>query len=340
MTSRCQDMKQRIDSIDVCSRSLPASHILKSQDCADDSIALTDKLPKKAVSTVILEIDRGEEESGDAISKVATLKKIVETSYCDDRSRDQSVIFIKCAATPCKDFLSAQYSDTDVSRQKSKATSSPPDCKFACSDQEIDISSEMDDAFSQITCRKGADSSEISSSSKKSLKRFKRRIYPTSCCRPVQQTTIKEACKDFLHAKFSASDATFVGKDDKRSLDEQQLQCPVSERMLRTKVTRVESAKSDKASTCQRSATASRDACLIPGRISEETSPLSSSQDLIARYKKHIPIHLLEKYEICRSRRNGLQDECVLPFLQTIFKKEGRTWNNCIEHKRSIEQID
>lgn len=341
MTSRCEDTKQRIDSIDVCFRNLPASHILKFQDCADDSVALIDKIPIKAVSTVTLETDKGGEQLGDAISNIAycpTSEKILETSYCDDRSRDQSVIFIKCA--PCKDLLSSvtRYStNTDVSRQKSKVTSSPADCKFARSDQKIDISPEIDDAISQKTYRNSVDPSEISSSSKKFLKGFKRRICPARCCQPVRQTAIKGVCEDFFHAKSSVSDATLIGKDDQRSLAEQQLQCPVSERMLQTEVARV---KSDKVSTCQRSAFT--DACLIPGRISEETSRLSSSQELLARYKKHIPIHLLERYEICRSKRNGLQDECVLPFLQTFLKKEKqrRTLENCTEHKRSIEQID
>lgn len=169
MTSRCEDTKQWIDSIDVCSRNFPAAHILKFQDYADDSIALTDKIPIKVVSTVILELDKGGEQSGDAISKTAycpTSKKILEASHCDDRSRDQSVIFIKCAATPRKDLSPSvtRYStNTDVSRQKSKVTGSPANCKFARSDQKIDISPEKDDAFSQVTCRNGVDPPEISS---------------------------------------------------------------------------------------------------------------------------------------------------------------------------------
>ncbi|KAM0733375.1 hypothetical protein ACS0PU_012924 [Formica fusca] len=358
MTSRREDIKKRSGSIDVCSRNRtadkfilhPAAHILKSQDCVDDSVALTDKIPIEAVSTATLEIDRDEKQPDDTFSKIVycpTSKKILETSYCDDRSRNQPVIFIECDATLCEDPTSdIQCSkNTDVSCQKSKMTSSPPDYKFACPNQKIDISSEMKDPFSQITCRNGLDSSEISSSSKKSLKRFKRRICPPRCCQPVRQSVIREVCKDFLHAKSSASDAislpTYIGKDDQRSLDEQ-LQCPASERMLRTDVTRVESAKSDKASACQRSAIDFKRACLIPRRISEDTLRLSSSQELLARYKEHIPIHLLERYEICRSKRNGLQDECVLPFLQALLKKEKerRTLDNCIEYKRNIDRLD
>lgn len=345
MTSRREDIKQQSGSVDICSRNqiadkfilLPISNILKSQDYADDSVALTDKITIEAVSSPILKIDRDEKQSDDTkLPKIVyfpTSKKILETSYCDDKSRNQPVIFIECAATPCEDPASdIQCStNTDVSWQKSKVTSSPPDCKFACPDQKIDISSEIREPFSQITCRNDLDSSEISSSSKK----FKRRICPARCCQPVRQSAIREVCKDFFHAKSSASDAisspTCVGKDD-RSFDEQ-LQCPTSERMVRTDVTRRESAKSDKASACQRSTISFKRACLIPERISKDTPRLSSSQELLARYKEHIPIHLLERYEICRSKRNGLQDECALPFLQGLLKKEEERRLDCFEHK-------
>ncbi|XP_070169400.1 uncharacterized protein [Polyergus mexicanus] len=344
MTSRCEGIKQQSGSIDVRSWNrtvdkfilLPASRILKSQDYANDSVALTDKIPIEAVSTAFLNIDRDEKQPDDTFSKIVY-----------DRSRNQPVIFIECAATPCEEPASNIQCSTNtaVSCQKSKLTSSRPDYKFACSNQKIDISSEIKDPFSQITCRNDLDSSEISSFSKKSLKRFRRRVCPIRCCQPVRQSAIGEACKDFLRAKSSASDAisspTCVGKDDQRSLDEQ-LQCPASERMLPTHVTRVESAKSDKASACQGSAIDFKRACLIPGGISEDTSRLSSSQELLARHKEHIPIHLLERYEICRSKRNGLQDECVLPLLQALLKKEkeGRFLNNCIEYKRNIDRLD
>lgn len=359
MTSRREDVKQRTGSIDVCSRNqiankfilLPASYILKSQDCTDDSVVSTDEIPTEAVSTAILEIDRGEKQPDDAISKIAycpTSKKILEISYCDDRSCNQPVILIECAATPYEEPLASVIrcsTHTDVSSQKSEVTGSLSDCESTCPEQKIDLSSEIKDPFSPMTC---LDSSEISSFSKKSLKRLKTRICSANYCQPVRQSAIKEnLCEDFLHAKSSASDATsssstFVGTDDEQSLDEQQLQRPASERMLRTEIARAESAKSDEAAACQRSATAFRRACLTPGRISGDKSRLSGSQELLARYKEHIPIHQLERYEICRSKRNGLQDECVLPpFLQTVLKKEQRrTLDNCVERKRNIDRSD
>lgn len=125
-----------------------------------------------------------------------------------------------------------------------------------------------------------------------------------------------------------------------KHFDDQRLQ-RLSEQMLRTEVTRRESAKSDKASVCQRSAVAFRRACLIPERVSEETSRSSSSQELLARYKEHIPAYQLERYEICRSKRNGLQDECIPPLLRTILKKEEqrRELDKCIERERTIDQL-
>ncbi|XP_072743850.1 uncharacterized protein [Anoplolepis gracilipes] len=350
MTSRREDMKQQTSLIDICCRNqtadkfilLPASHILKSQDCVDDSVAVADKIPIENVSTAILEIDRSEKQPDDVTLKILhcpTSKTILETSSCDDRSRNQPVIFIECAEKHCEEPLTSVIqcsSNTDVSCQKSKMTGSPSDCEFACPNKEIDISSEIEDSFSQMT-------SEISSCSEKSLKKFKKRICPASCCQPVRQSTIRKVCTDFLRAKSSASDVispTFVGKNDQQNLDEQQLQRLASKRMLRAEVARVDSAKSDKASTCQKSTIAFKRDCLIPERISEDTSRLSSSQELLARYKKYIPTHQLKKYEICRSKRNGLQDECIPYFLQSVLEKEKQqlTLNN--ECKRNIDQLD
>lgn len=176
----------------------------------------------------------------------------------------------------------------------------------------------------------------------KSLNKFKRQICPARCRQPVRQSAIREVCKDFVHAKSSASNVisapTCADKND-RSFD-QQFQCPTSERMMRTDVTQMESAKSNKASACQRSTISFKCPCFIPERISKDTPHLSNSQELLARYKKHIPIHLLERYEICRSKRNGLQDDCAMPFLQGLIRKEEKRRLDCFEHKRNINQLD
>ncbi|KAL6448001.1 hypothetical protein ACFW04_000206 [Cataglyphis niger] len=306
MISRRKDIKQQ-SSVDICSQNqntdkfilLPISNILKSEDCADDLVALTDKITIETISTPILKIDRHEKQSDDReLSKIGYCpisKTILETS-CDDRSPNQPLIFIKCAATP-----------------------------------------EIRDPFFQITCKNDLDSSEISNSSKKCLNKFERQICPARCNQPVRQSAIREVCKDFPHAN-SVSDVIIspicIDKDD-RSFDEQ-LQCPTSKRMMRTDVTQMESAKSDKASACQRSTVPFKCACFIPQKISKDTPCLSSSQELLARYKEHIPIHLLEKYEICRSKRNGLQDDCALPFLQGLIRKEEKRRLDCFKHKRNI----
>lgn len=153
MISRREDIKQQ-SSIDICSRKtdkftlLPISNTLKSQDCADDLVALTDKITIEAISTPILKIDRHEKQSDDRklstkIGYCPIMKNILETS-CDDKSRNRPLIFIKCAATPFEDRAGdIRYStNTDVSCQKSKMTSSPYR-GFVCPYQKINIFSKI-----------------------------------------------------------------------------------------------------------------------------------------------------------------------------------------------------
>jgi len=236
-------------------------------------------------------------------------------------------------------------SERSISCRKSKPMThrSPPDCELACpgkADLKIDILlfPKTKDSLSQITRKNGLDPSEILSSLKKSSKKYKRRICPASCCQPVRSVT-KDVSSDFLHMKSLALDAKSpieICATQKR-FDDQRLQRLASEKMLRTEVVRIEPAKSDKASACQKSAF--KYACLIPKKVSRDTLRLPSSQELLERYKEYIPDYQLEKYEACRSRRNGLQDECIPPLLRTILRQEEqRRMDKC--SKRNVDQLD
>ncbi|KAF7392886.1 hypothetical protein HZH66_008719 [Vespula vulgaris] len=50
----------------------------------------------------------------------------------------------------------------------------------------------------------------------------------------------------------------------------------------------------------------------------EELSPSCCSQDSFDCYKDFVSANQLEKYRACRSKRNGLQDECYLPLPRNI----------------------
>jgi len=225
-------------------------------------------------------------------------------------------------------------SERSISCRKPKPMThrSPPE--RACpgkADLKIDILLFPETKDSQITCKNGLDPSEILSSLKKSSKKYKRRI-----CQPVT----KNSSSDFLHMKSLALDAKSPIEicTTQRRLDDQRLQRLASEKMLRTEVVRIEPAKSDKASACQKSAF--KCACLMPEKVSRDTSRLPSSQELLERYKEYIPVYQLEKYEACRSRRNGLQDECIPPLLRAILRKEEqrRAMDKC--SKRNVDQLD
>lgn len=374
---RRKDVKQRVSSI--CSQKRmtdkflrPPSHILKSRDCTDDSIALPGKVPVKIIASAILKIDKSEKQLGDSSSKILhcpSSKNILRASFCYDKSLNQPVTFIKCMTIPKGPLARITQCSTKTSKDKARVSSgqalsersvphrkskpevthrSPPDYELACpgrADLKIDISlfPEMKDPLSQVTRKDGRDPSEISCSLKKPSKRYQRRICPTSYCQPVQRSATKDICSDFLHTKSSAPDAKSspieVHMTQIHLDDQQRLQRLASKHMLRTEVTRIESAKSDKASACQKSMVL-KHTSLIPERISGDISRLSSSQELLARYKKYIPAYQLEKYEACRSKRNGLQDECIPPLLRAILKKEEqqRTLGKCIKREQNVGQ--
>ncbi|KYN13695.1 hypothetical protein ALC57_14096 [Trachymyrmex cornetzi] len=271
------------------------------------------------------------------------LKK--DSAYKIIQPTDSSKISVKKTKISCKGALSKQ----SVSRRKSKSEvtrRSLPDCKLARSDKadlKIDILffPEMKDPLSHITCKNGFDPFEIPSSLKKFSRRYKKQICSSSCYQPVRSAT-KDVCSDFfptkvlaLHAKSSPTERCTMQK----RLDSQRLQRLPSKQILRSEVTQIEYAKSDKASACQKSAVAFRRACLTP-EISGDTSHLPSSQELLTRYGKNIPIYQLERYEACRSKRNGLQDECIPPLLQAILKKEEqqRTLDKCSKGEQKVDQ--
>ncbi|KYQ56588.1 hypothetical protein ALC60_04443 [Trachymyrmex zeteki] len=202
----------------------------------------------------------------------------------------------------------------------------------------------MKDPLSHITRKNGLDPFEIPSSLKKLSRRYKKRICSASCCQPVRSAT-KDVCSDFFRTKALALDTKSSSKERctmQKRLEGQRLQRLPSEQILRTEITRIESAKSDKASACQKSAVAFRRACLTP-EISGDTSRLPSSQELLTRYGKDIPVYQLERYEACRSKRNGLQDECIPPLLRAILKKEEqkRTLDKCSKKReQNVDQLD
>ncbi|XP_018392441.1 PREDICTED: uncharacterized protein LOC108771607 isoform X2 [Cyphomyrmex costatus] len=251
----------------------------------------------------------------------------------------------KKTKVPCQRALSKQ-SVSRFRKSKPEVTHhSPPDCELARPDKadlKIDILffPEMKDVLSRITHKNGLDPFELPSSVKKLSKKYKK--CSASCCQSVRSIS-KDVCSDFFRTKALALDAKSLPIERctmQKRLNDQRLQRLPSEQILRTEVTRIESAKSDKVPTCQKSAVAFRRACLKP-KISGDTSRLPSSQELLARYgKDFIPIYQLERYEACRTKRNGLQDECVPPLLRTILEKEEqqRTLDKCSKGKQNVDQ--
>lgn len=332
-----------------------SKNILKTSYCDDDKSSKQPMIFIKCITAPKGPLARAiqcstkisKDKTNYCIHLESKLKK--DSSYKSIQSTDSSKkIFDKKTKVSCKGALSKQ----SVSRRKLKPEvihHSPPDCKLARPDKadlKIDILflPEMKDPLSHITRKNGLDPFEIPSSLKKLSRRYKKRICSASCCQPVRSAT-KDVCSDFFRTKALALDTKSSSKERctmQKRLEGQRLQRLPSEQILRTEITRIESAKSDKASACQKSAVAFRRACLTP-EISGDTSRLPSSQELLTRYGKDIPVYQLERYEACRSKRNGLQDECIPPLLRAILKKEEqkRTLDKCSKKReQNVDQLD
>ncbi|KYN45425.1 hypothetical protein ALC56_00119 [Trachymyrmex septentrionalis] len=314
-------------------------------------------------ATYILKTDKHKKQHDDCCSKIARRLSSKNIASCrdDDRSSKQPMLFIKCTPAPkgpritqCSTKISKDKTNYSIhlesqlkkgsaykisrSTDSSKSCVKKPmiPCKGALSkrkskpevtpgkaDLKIDIlfSSEMKDPLSRATCKDGFD--PFKPSSLKKLSRDKKQICSSGCCQPVLA----------LDAKPSPIERCTMQK----RLDSQRLP---SKQILRAEIVQIESAKSDKALPCQKSA------LKRAPEISRDTLDLPSLQELIARYGNDIPIYQLEKYEACRNKRNGLQDECIPPLLRAILKREEqeRTLEKCSKgeqsSQRSVIQIE
>nr|XP_034181964.1 uncharacterized protein LOC117605126 [Osmia lignaria] len=53
---------------------------------------------------------------------------------------------------------------------------------------------------------------------------------------------------------------------------------------------------------------------------SKDFVPEIRSQELLTRFRDYFPPHQLQRYEVCRSKRNGLQDQCQLPIPRAVIE--------------------
>lgn len=265
-------------------------------------------------------------------------------------SRDDKMVqkLIEPATTISGERIKTNPSRQQTSSERSKSAPyrKPKSKAIKCTRQPdpdvvISLSSRMGVApIPRAARRNGLDPAELPESSKRSLGG---RVCSTARHQPTEDsTTLRSPAKEVREDSFTIETrlTTDVRPDDQRGLRQ-----PTSEQMLGAEVTPLESAKLNKASAaCRRSAAASGRVRLIPRRVPDDTSRSLGSQEPLARHELYIPEYQLERYAACRSKRNGLQDECVTPFLRAVSAKmeEQRkgTWEKCIERERSIVKLD
>lgn len=57
--------------------------------------------------------------------------------------------------------------------------------------------------------------------------------------------------------------------------------------------------------------------------------PTVRSEEMLTRYRDYVPPQILFRYETCRSKRNGLQDECTLPVPSAVIELKKKEIISC-----------
>jgi len=285
--------------------------------------------PKNPLARIIQYSNVNKDKTNYCIHLESKLKK--DSTYKISQLTDSSKVSVK--STRSKNSCKRASSKRSVSCRKPKPEVIHhflPDCKHP--NLKIDILFFPKDPPSPITDRYKSDSFhpfEIPSS----LKKLSRKQISPSNCHSVRSAT-KDVYSDFFPTKILALDAK------SSSIEKCMIQKHLpSKQIQRTEVAQIEFAKPDKAPACQKLAVASKRPCLTP-EISGYTSDLPTSQELFRRYGKDIPIYQLEKYETCRLKRNGLQDECIPPLIQAILRREEQqgVLDKCSKGKQNVDQ--
>ena len=66
-------------------------------------------------------------------------------------------------------------------------------------------------------------------------------------------------------------------------------------------------------------------------RTKDDGVPRITSDELLTRYREYMPANTLSRYEACRSKRNGLQDQCRLPVPRVVLELKRREEAQCRE---------
>ncbi|CAL7946918.1 unnamed protein product [Xylocopa violacea] len=182
------------------------------------------------------------------------------------------------------------------------------------------------DPLPMIERRNGLDPSEITPSNR--FRRVRRRqVCPPHCCQPTDRPKSCSNSNDQPYRRLQPTSTSTPHSYQPRSKS-----CSNSYEHRQSLQTDCTDPKPFKC-------------VLVPCTVSEKTDegdrksaaepcenetivPEVSSTELLTRYRDYVPPTMLFRYEACRAKRNGLQDQCTLPVPRAVLelkRKEARS---------------
>ncbi|XP_076674588.1 uncharacterized protein LOC143372353 [Andrena cerasifolii] len=233
------------------------------------------------------------------------------------------------------------YPERKVERKASWVYRSPPDCVPDCAgfkDPLKNCSIDCKDRAPRVERRNGLDPSDTVPQSD-FAPRPRRQVCPSRCCPPTKRPKFersysgrgRQRCHDFAgpeSAKCVSARAVLVksgcggyrGETEKLSGD-----CAMSK-------------TSPEVEACE----SGRPTAKQIGEFVEGYVPRVRSQELATLYREHFSPSQLERYEACRSKRNGLQDECSLAVPHAVVQlKRQELFRRLVDvYKSDIGDLD
>ncbi|KZC11973.1 hypothetical protein WN55_03477 [Dufourea novaeangliae] len=195
--------------------------------------------------------------------------------------------------------------------EEKKINRPPPDCVAKCTCPKTNQKrSVVCDGETTLERRNGLDPSENLPSNP--FKRSpKKRVRPNRCCPLLEddQRRQNECVRDETIKSVTLPEAmSRKSIDDQCKMDQQVGDDCMKSEMVRTVVRKGSKMSLKESSKC-----------------STSFVPKIKSEELLTRYRDHIPPNLLNRFEACRSKRNGLQDDCYLPVPRAVIELKKKT---------------
>lgn len=159
----------------------------------------------------------------------------------------------------------------------------------------------------------------------------RRQVCPAYCCQPTPRP---KSCSNSFEPNCRKPRTNAVAADRKHESTDRSKSCSSTLQQHPESQTDSIDVKTQKYllvpctvvdKTKDRAAESDTEDCTKPKGV-----PRITSEELLTRYREYMPPNILIRYEACRSKRNGLQDQCTLPVPNIVLELK-RKEMQCLE---------